>query len=1518
MKIFSEYRAFCNVRVVTLLVSMILFLSAKSYATHIYGADLFYTHVSGNVYSVSMYIYGDCAGSSFPSLPGTPQVRVYNGSTLYTTLNLVAQSPTSGLEVTPVCPSQKNNTKCSSLTNPLPGVKRFFYKANVTLNTTSANWRFRFTGGMGSTSSAGRSTSITNITSSGSSVMNLEATLNNTSVNNTSPTYTTIPTPFFCINKPANYNHGSVDADGDSLVYSLVPGLEATGTVTYSTGYSATAPLAAATGTFNFSSSTGQLAFTPNQVQQSLVVAQVSEYRNGVLIGTSMREMTFVVLNNCSNNPPSGNITNNSSGTVDTSKVKIKACKSAGLLTFNINPTDLDTDKINMSYTGLPSGASLNITNNGTTAPTSVFSWNLTSIPPGAYTFFITYVDEGCPLSSKQTIAYTVTVLPVPSVEFKITTPATCTKKAEVSMTPSVSPSPWQLQVLQGSSVLHTFTGVTSAQTDTLAPGTYTIRVTNADTCFKDTSVTVPPPPDINLSLNITHPLCNNDSNGKVVVSASGGKPTFTYAIGTGSFGSVNTFSNLPGGYQTFKVKDQNECVKDTLVQLINPPPIHANVNFVQPPCNYFNSGVITVNAINGKPPYLYALDAGSFSSTNTYSGLYSGSYTLHIKDSNSCTMDTLVVLPDSIKVHANTTITNILCNSDSTGVITLSGYGATAPYKYRLNPGSFGSSGTFNSLPAATHSFRIEDTNKCYLDTSITLTEPARLNAATNLTNVLCHGDSTGVINAGASGGVSPYRYALGGGSYTSTSTFNNLPAGTYTIHIKDTNDCIRDTSITLTQPTEIKFGNLPITDPTCYSASNGQVVINSSGGVNPHTYAIGTSTFSSVSTFGGLTAGTYIFYVKDSNSCVKDTSLTLTQPPRVVPSAAIKNSTCSPLDDGQVTLGATGGVPGYRYAVGPGSYSTNPVFTSLAAGTYTFHVRDVNNCIIDTIITVNDSIIVNGSFNIVDALCKDSSSGSISVSGTDGVSPYTYAINSGTYSGSPVFSGLKAATYIIHIKDKIGCKLDTSLVVDEPTQLRIAAMTITEPSCHGYVDGKATITPQGGTPIYQYAYNTSPYNTGSGFGNLGAGTYTFRVKDLNNCYTDTIVTIGEPTELKYTLQVTDILCNGDSTGKVQVNGSGGTPPYTYAYDTKTFQNSSLLTGMKAGLRVIKMKDSMGCIKDSNVFIKEPAKLLLVNPSITNPTCEGYPDGAVKIYGNGGVSPYNYTVDNGTFGNNNFFQQLKEGAHTFSVKDANNCVYDTSITLIGYPHILFDNIESLPVSCFGSSDGQLIVYASGGIQPLTYKIGNEAAGTDNKFNNLLSGKHTITIIDSAGCMKDSTVYVETPDKLATEMIVTPNKCEGIDDDGAIEAKVTGGTKPYKYEWSTMPATFGDRISGMPNGTYTVFVTDYNECADTAEATIIYNNCCIVFVPDAFTPNNDGKNDVIHVRVKGDFVLKRFSIYNRFGERVFQTANIADGWDGIHAGNMQDLGTYNYYIEGICGNEGKKEVSYKGTIILVR
>jgi gliding motility-associated-like protein len=1501
--------------------AVLLLSSFAARASHVFGADLYYTHVSGNTYGITLVIYADCSGSAFSGLiNGTPEIDIYNNASYITTINLVAQQPYNGLEVTPVCPAEINNTTCSNINNPIPGVKKFVYTANYTLSGTSTNWRFHFNGRISTTNLAGRSGTITNIQNPGNTWIGLEATLNNTGGNNSSPVYTTIPTPFFCINVPANYNPGCVDPNiGDVLNFSLVDGLDESipGLVTYINPYSATNPLGVVPGSYTFSNTNGQLTFTPNIVQKSLVVGRVEEYKNGVLVGTSMREMTFVVLNNCNNNPPTGGISNNNGGTI-TNPTTISACKSIGLLSFNINPTDQNGDNINMTVNGLPTGANFNITGNNTPSPVGAFSWNLNTVAPGTYTFYITYTDDGCPLASNQTIAYTIVVLPVPAFTISMVSPATCVAKAVFNVVPVGNIGVWQEKVLQGTTTIHTINNISGTLTDSLDPGTYTIRMTNSSGCFKDTVITIVPPPVIQAQISMVLPSCPGMNNGSITVTGSNGQAPYIYSLGTGPFSTTNTFSNLGAGTYTLHIKDANQCTKDTTVTLAPASQILLNVGIDRPTCNALQDGSITVSAYNNVGPYQYAIGTGAWGSSGTFAGLGAGTYVIHVQSSVGCLKDTTITLTDSVQVHANIPLTNILCNGGNTGVITVNGNGGVGPvYTYAIGTGSYSTNNVFNGLAAGSYVIHVHDNAGCYLDTTVSLTQPAVLNATASVTNVVCSGTNTGSVTVNATGGVTPYTYANGTGPYGPSNTFNNLAPGTYTIHTKDANNCIKDVTITITQPNAIVIDSVRITQPLCFGGTNGSVIIYAHGGTPGLTYAINTNPYAVSNTITGVPAGTHVLHVKDANNCIKDTTITVQQPTQIIPAAVVTKSICATLDNGKVVLSATGGTPGYTYAVGTGAYGSSGTFMPLASGTYVFHIKDANNCIRDTIINVLDSLNPVGQVTITEPLCNGQSNGSLTVTGSGGSNPFTYALNAGTYSIVNTFDSLAAGNYVIHIKDANGCIKDTNVTVTQPAVLNIV-FNITSPSCHGDSNGMVDVTGTGGTPAYAFAMNGGVFSSNTNYAGLAAGVDTFLIQDANGCRNEAVVTITEPAPLEFSsLDIVNVKCFGESNGQVTVNAVGGTPAYMYATDTGAYQSSNVLTGFAMGSYPVYLMDNNGCKTDTNVSITQPAPLHFSGANVVNPTCEGYADGSVQVMATGGTSPYQYAYANNAFTASDMFGELQEGSHIFYVQDANGCLHDTSMTLTGYPHIIIGGHLVSPVSCYGYKDGALQFMAGGGIPPFSYAINNGASGVSNTFEDLYAGSYQVTVTDSKGCSKQAPVDVPQPDSISIRMNVTHNDCEGENTNGAIVAEVSGGTSPYTYMWSYQDATT-QGISRLENGEYTVTVKDTNNCSATATAEVMYDNCCKPFLPNAFTPNGDGRNDKFRVVVKGDMELLEFSVYNRFGQRVYTSSNVDHGWDGTFNGQMADVGTYMYYVRFICGNKGTERLILKGDVTLIR
>lgn len=459
---------------------------------------------------------------------------------------------------------------------------------------------------------------------------------------------------------------------------------------------------------------------------------------------------------------------------------------------------------------------------------------------------------------------------------------------------------------------------------------------------------------------------------------------------------------------------------------------------------------------------------------------------------------------------------------------------------------------------------------------------------------------------------------------------------------------------------------------------------------------------------------------------------------------------------------------------------------------------------------------------------------------------------------------------------------------------------------------------TATGGTPGYQYAYNYGAFISPGTFGSLAAGTANVQVKDANGCIHDTTFDIHQPTQLVVYATPKDISCNGFHDGGFTIFSSGGVMPYQYAVDASTWQFGAVFGGFGDGVYVIHVKDSNDCPADTmgKLVDPEPIKAFV---DIVNPTCEGYKDGAVTLHGSGGVDPYMYKAGSGSYQADSVFRTLGEGGYEFRVRDANGCYITVDTTLVGYPHIKV-TAEPRPITCKGEKDGMIRVKASGGLAPFTYQMEGGTPSAIDSFAHLGQGLYTITVVDSHKCRKEVQAQVNEPRPLGVTFTVVDNKCDGYENQGSVLATVTGGVPPYTYTWNYNNEWNAAQIGPqLPNGWYGVVVKDSNNCTIWEKAEVKYSSCCTPYIPNAFTPNADGKNDIFRIGHHGDMIILDFKIYNRFGELVYSSEDPDGGWDGYYKGIKAELGTYYYYARIICGNDKKDKVIFmKGDVTLIQ
>ena len=312
------------------------------------------------------------------------------------------------------------------------------------------------------------------------------------------------------------------------------------------------------------------------------------------------------------------------------------------------------------------------------------------------------------------------------------------------------------------------------------------------------------------------------------------------------------------------------------------------------------------------------------------------------------------------------------------------------------------------------------------YCNTSVTVTEPATLVAASLVTSTLdCNGDTDAQITASATGGTTPYNYAWNTGGTAGLET--GLGAGNYNATITDANGCTTNTSVTVSEPVVLVVASLVTSTLDCNGDTDAQITASAAGGTVPYNYAWNTGGTAGLET--GLGAGNYNAIITDANGCTANTSVTVTEPTAVVASSSVTSSVgCNGDSDGQITASATGGTAPYNYAWNTGG--TAGLETGLGAGNYNATITDANGCTANTSVTVTEPATLVAASLVTSTLdCNGDTDAQITASATGGTAPYNYAWNTGGTAG--LETGLGAGNYNATITDANGCTAKASVII-------------------------------------------------------------------------------------------------------------------------------------------------------------------------------------------------------------------------------------------------------------------------------------------------------------------------------------------------------------------------------------------------------------------------------------------------------------------------------------------------------
>lgn len=539
-----------------LILSFLFITNFQSFASHGVAVDIEYDCLGGNQYRFRLYFYRDCDGMG---APGTVTLNASSAS-CGNNFNIFLNNRTGPVEVSQVCPSQLSQTSCNG--GSLPGIERYVYTGTATFPANCNDWRISY--GL-----CCRNAAITNLQNPGGSNIYVEATLNNTNgICNNSPRFSSMPSPYVCSGNATSYNHGAINIDGDTWTYSLENPKSGAGTnIPYVAGRSTTSPINT-TGGFNFNTTTGQMSFTPNGIQQGVVTVKIVERNgSGIIVGSVTRDMQIIVMN-CNNTPPTATGINGSP-----TQFSYDVCWGNSFC-FDVNSIDADADNITMTWNNGISGGTF--TPNTANPPTGTFCWSPSQSDTGTHYFSVTVKDDACPIPGQNTYVYQINVIDgndPPVVAGPDT--AVC------------GGSPLQLYANGGPGATYTWTPATGLSCTncqnpiaTVNSGiVYTVRASYPSGCTRMDNVTlnITPSPDLTITPNGGE-ICNGSN---IPLTAFSTDPTVTYLWSPGGQ-TTATISASPTSTQYFTVTatSSNGCsTTDSVLVKVSPPPPPAICN---------------------------------------------------------------------------------------------------------------------------------------------------------------------------------------------------------------------------------------------------------------------------------------------------------------------------------------------------------------------------------------------------------------------------------------------------------------------------------------------------------------------------------------------------------------------------------------------------------------------------------------------------------------------------------------------------------------------------------------------------------------------------------------------------------------------------------------------------------------------------------------------------------------------------------------------------------------------------
>ena len=507
-------------------------------------------------------------------------------------------------------------------------------------------------------------------------------------------------------------------------------------------------------------------------------------------------------------------------------------------------------------------------------------------------------------------------------------------------------------------------------------------------------------------------------------------------------------------------------------------------------------------------------------------------------------------------------------------------------------------------------------------------------------------------------------------------TANISNLTTGIYTVSASDSNGCQISDSVFVSESDSVLAFTSNLVYPLCNSDSTGSISVIVTGGIG--NYSFNWSTGDTTSFISNLPANTYVLDVHDSVGCIVSDTFNITEPSALTYNLISNDITCYGLNNAQASVTVNGGTTPYLFSwFGPSSYtSNNPTIDSLIEGVYYLQVTDSNGCSFsDSIVFAEpDSLISSLIYN--HPLCYNSNDGYITINVSGGTSPYSSSYGSfnptSILGDSIIYTNLPPNSDILYVLDANGCENYFEVTLIEPTELSVYNIITTNPTCHNYSNGYASMNALGGTPPYTYQLqdvNSNILTTLSNYSTLGSGLYLYIVVDNNGCYDNVSFELLNPAEITITTRnIKNVNCFGDNSGSLSVDVNNYIGSYEIVWmPSEHNTNSDSIFNLPAGQYDAVVIDELGCAKLDSFYIEQndqiAAEVILANSS-----CKSINDGEIEVIITGGEGPFNIYLDNDLISTNVFgdmiINNLLSGSYDLKLSDVYDCSLDSSFEI--------------------------------------------------------------------------------------------------------------------------------------------------------------------------------------------------------------------------------------------------------------